>query len=67
MSEKQPDKPILPKLEDHLLKVNQSLKDEDIVKARDLLNDTLQRHYGLRVESVRNEDGSISDYTIGES
>ena len=67
MSEKQPDKPILPKLEDDLLKVNQSLKDEDIVKARDLLNDTLQRHYGFRVESVRNEDGSISDYTIGES
>ena len=67
MSEGQPDKPILPKLEDDLLKVNQALKDEDIVKARDLLNDTLQRHYGLRVESVRNEDGSISDYTIGES
>ena len=67
MSEGHPKKPILPRLEDDLLKVIQALNDEDIVQGRDLLNDTLQRHFGIRVETTRNDDGTYTDHIIGES
>jgi hypothetical protein len=68
MSEQKPPKePILPRVEDDLLKVIQALDDGDILQGRDLLNDALERHYGIRLESVRNDDGSISVYTIGDN
>jgi hypothetical protein len=68
MSEQEPPKePMLPRLEDDLLKAIQALDNGDVLQGRNLLNDALQRHYGIRIESVRNEDGSISDHAVGDS
>jgi hypothetical protein len=59
--------PILPKLEDSNAKISELFRNGEYEKAFKLFNAVLYLRYGFCTRGERNDDGSVSVYTVGDS